>query len=74
MSLLGLYGEDERINANLHQLVRAMVQYKRDFEMSIYPEAAQAFLNDSSKATYNPDAAKDAWDRVLSFYSRTLRA
>ena len=73
--VLGLYGgEDERIDATLDQLVRAMVQYKKDFEMRIYPGAAHAFFNDTSKVTYNPGAAKDAWDRVLRFYSRTLKA
>jgi carboxymethylenebutenolidase len=72
--VLGLYGaEDQRINANLDQLVRAMVQEKKDFEMRICPGAAHAFFNDTNKITYNPDAAKDAWDRVLRFYSRTLR-
>ncbi len=73
--VLGLYGgDDERINASLDQLVRAMAQNKKDFEMRIYPGAAHAFFNDTSKVTYNPSAAKDSWDRVLRFYSRTLKA
>jgi carboxymethylenebutenolidase len=73
--VLGLYGaEDQRINTGLDQLVRAMTQYKKDFEMRIYPGAAHAFFNDTSKVTYNAEAAKDAWDRVLRFYARTLQA
>jgi carboxymethylenebutenolidase len=73
--VLGLYGaEDERINTSLDQLVRAMTQNKKDFEMRIYHGAGHAFFNDTNKFTYNPAAAKDAWDRVLRFYSRTLRA
>jgi len=72
-SVLGIYGgEDARINSNLDQLVKAMVEYKKDFEMRIYPGAPHAFFNDTSKATYKPDAAKDAWDMVLRFFARTL--
>ncbi len=71
--ILGLYGgDDERINANLDKLVKAMTTYKKDFEMRIYPGAPHAFFNDTNKQTYREEAAKDAWDRVLRFYSRTL--
>ncbi|HZU66662.1 MAG TPA: dienelactone hydrolase family protein [Ktedonobacteraceae bacterium] len=68
------YGaEDMRINAHLDTLVKAMVTYKKDFEMRIYPHAGHAFFNDTTPM-YNETAAKDAWQRVLSFYERTLRA
>jgi carboxymethylenebutenolidase len=70
--VLGLYGgDDERINATLDQLVKAMTQYKKDFEMRIYPGAPHAFFNDTSP-TYREQAAKEAWERVLRFYGRTL--
>jgi carboxymethylenebutenolidase len=73
--VMGLYGgEDERISSAVDQLVKAMVQSKKDFEMRIYPGAMHAFFNDTSKATYNADAARDAWDRVLRFLSRTLKS
>ena len=72
--VLGIYGgEDQRINASLDQLVKAMAQYKKDFEMRIYPGASHAFFNDTNKITYNPSAAKEAWDRVLRFFARTLK-
>lgn len=72
-SVLGVYGgDDARINSNLEELVRAMVKYKKDFEMRIYPGAPHAFFNDTSKATYRESSAKDAWDRVLRFFNRTL--
>lgn len=73
--VLGIYGgEDERINAKLDQLVKAMIEYKKDFEMRIYPGAPHAFFNDTSSTTYRERAAKDAWDRVLRFFGRTLLA
>jgi len=73
--VLGLYGaEDTRINADLDKLVKAMADYKKDFEMRIYPGAPHAFFNDRNPTTYREAAARDAWDRVLRFYRRTLMA
>lgn len=70
--VLGNYGaEDMRINAQLDELVKAMVMYKKDFEMRIYPNAAHALFNDATPL-YNEAAARDAWERVLRFYTRAL--
>jgi carboxymethylenebutenolidase len=70
--VLGNYGaEDMRINAHLDELVKAMVTYKKDFEMRIYPNAGHGFFNDTTPM-YNEAAAKDAWGRVLRFYTRAL--
>src|SRR2546421_5023007 len=60
-----------RRNNHLDELVKAMVTYKKDFEMRIYPNAAHAFFNDTAPM-YQEAAAKDAWERVLRFYKRTL--
>src|SRR6267143_1144307 len=74
-SVLGLYGADDtRINADLDKLVKAMAEYKKDFEMRIYPGAAHAFFNDTNGTTYREAAARDAWDCVVRFYRRTLMA
>ena len=71
--VLGIYGgEDVRINSNLYRLVKAMTEYKKDFEMKIYSGAAHAFFNDTSKATYRETSAKDAWDRTLRFLKKSL--
>jgi carboxymethylenebutenolidase len=70
--VLGIYGaEDLRINMHLDELVQAMVTYKKDFEMRIYPNAAHAFFNETIPM-YREAAARDAWERVLRFYKRTL--
>ncbi len=74
-AVLGLYGaEDARINAGLGNLAKAMAEYKKDFEMRVYPGAGHAFFNDTNPTTYRKEAAVDAWDRVLRFYRRTLSA
>lgn len=71
--VLGIYGaEDMRINMHLDELVKAMVKYKKDFEMRIYPGAAHAFFNDTIPSMYREAAAKDAWERVLRLYRSML--
>ncbi|MGD0638018.1 MAG: dienelactone hydrolase family protein [Nitrososphaerales archaeon] len=71
---LGNYGgEDAGLNATLDQLVGAMVKYKKDFEMKIYPGAPHAFFNETSPATYREAAAKEAWERSLRFLDRALK-
>ena len=71
--VLGLYGgEDTRINSKLNELVTVMTADKKDFEMKIYPGAPHAFFNETNKVGYRETAAKDAWDRSLRFFKRTL--
>jgi carboxymethylenebutenolidase len=72
--VLGVYGaEDQRVNSHLDELVRSMTQYKKDFEMRIYPGAGHAFFNDTSATTYREKPAHQAWEQVLHFYQRTLQ-
>lgn len=74
-SVLGIYGGmDKRINAGLPDLVKAMAEYEKDFEMRIYPGCPHAFFNDTNPSVYRAEAARDAYDRVLRFYARTLKA
>ena len=71
--VLGLYGgEDMRINSELDKLVSAAVRYKKDFAMKIYPGARHAFFNDTNKTTYSEASAKDAWERILRFFEKSL--
>jgi carboxymethylenebutenolidase len=71
--VLGCYGADDlRINQNLDKLVKAMTDYKKDFEMKIYPGAAHAFFNDTRPQVYREGPAKDSWERVLRFYKTYL--
>ncbi len=71
--VLGLYGgEDMRINSSLDKLVAAMAHYKKDFQMKFYPGAPHAFFNDTNKTTYREEAAKDAWDWALRFFTHSL--
>jgi carboxymethylenebutenolidase len=42
------------------------------FEATIYEQAGHAFFNDTSPSAYQPDAAADAWDKLLRFLAAEL--
>ncbi len=65
-------GEDERINAGVPTLVEAMVKYKKQFSMKIYKGAQHSFFNET-RPSYNKEAADDAWESSLAFFSKHLK-
>ncbi|BBD73844.1 carboxymethylenebutenolidase [Sulfodiicoccus acidiphilus] len=70
--VMGLYaGEDLYINSGLPELMSAVVKYKKDFELKLYPGAVHAFFNDT-RPTYNEAAARDAWERTLRLFRGAL--
>ena len=72
-AIFGIYaGEDSSINTGLPTLMDAVVKYKPDFMMKIYPGTFHAFFNDSGMS-YHKEAASDAWNKTLSFYGKYLR-
>jgi carboxymethylenebutenolidase len=72
--VLGLYGElDTRITSTVPAFAEAMAEAGKSFEHHIYPDAPHAFFNDT-RPSYRIGAARDAWARTLSFFSRTLAA
>ncbi len=71
--VLGLYGGlDKRINEHIHELVKALVDFDKVFEIVVYKGAAHAFFNDTGR-NYVEEAAKDARERVLKFFSANLK-
>lgn len=73
--VLGLYGaEDLRVNAHLDEFVGAVARYKKDFELKIYSGAAHAFFNETRPEVYREGPARDAWQRILNLFQRTLAA
>ena len=68
--VLGLYGgDDHRITDGIPALAETMQRAGKSFEHYVYPGAPHAFFNDT-RATYRPEAAADAWQRVLAFLPR----
>lgn len=66
--VLGLYGgQDPRITDTVPDFADAMRRYGKSFTYHVYPDAPHAFFNDTRNATFRPQAAQDAWQRVLAF-------
>lgn len=72
--VLAIYGELDR------GVSPAVAQQRADMmdaagvahEMIIYPGAQHAFFNDTRPAAYHPEAAADAWRRMIALFRRTL--
>ncbi len=72
-AVLGMYGEfDGRINGGIPAIEEAMQANNKIYEKMIYPNADHAFHNDTG-ARYNPEAAKDAWERMLAWFEKYVR-
>ncbi len=71
-AVLGIYaGRDERINAGLPALREALQRAGVVHEIVIYPDVDHAFFNDTGPR-YNPQAARQAWERALDWFRRYL--
>ncbi|WP_375384924.1 dienelactone hydrolase family protein [uncultured Microbacterium sp.] len=71
--VLALYGQHDPALIDALPEVRAtMAAAGVDFTPVVYPDAGHAFFNDSNAQRYEPDAAADAWARVLLFLSEKL--
>ncbi|HTT26350.1 MAG TPA: dienelactone hydrolase family protein [Thermoplasmata archaeon] len=71
--VLGHYGgEDHRITDTVPELVKRMAEADVPFNHYVYPGAAHAFFNDARPTTYQPEAARLAWDRTLRFFEMTM--
>ena len=66
--LLFFGGRDEYVPTEAIEQVRATHP-----DVVLYPEAQHGFMRDGSPS-YDPDAAADAWGRLLTFFGTHLRA
>jgi carboxymethylenebutenolidase len=66
---LGLYGREDALipNADVDELEARLAEQGQPFEIVRYAGAGHAFLNDTRPALYRPEAAADAWRRLLAF-------
>ncbi len=73
--ILGNYaGADMAITeSDINLLKQTLTKYGKEFDIKVYPGAPHAFFNDT-RESYRVDAAKDAWERTLGFFEKTLKA
>ena len=71
-AVLGLYGaDDQRITGQEPELVKALADSGKTYEMKVFDGANHAFFNDTGER-FNPDAAKEAWSYTLDWYDQYL--
>ena len=50
----------------------ALRKHGKTFETKTYPGTEHAFFNDTRPEVYRPEAAKDAWDKMLTLFRENL--
>jgi carboxymethylenebutenolidase len=72
--VLGLFAE--RDSSVTPEAVRSLEQQLhaagKQIETHVYPGVDHAFFNDERPEVYNPEAARDAWERTLRFLRQHL--
>ncbi len=73
--VLGNFGaEDHGIPPDaVRAFEKAMQDAGKTIDVKIYDGAGHAFENPNNKGGYRPDAAVDAWARMLGFFAKTLK-
>ncbi len=73
--VLGLFGErDDFVSPDAVQaLDRQLSEAGKEHDFTIYPGADHAFFNHRRPEVYNPEAAEDAWGKVLAFFGQHLQ-
>ncbi|MBE9179079.1 alpha/beta fold hydrolase [Oculatella sp. LEGE 06141] len=74
--VLGIFGEkDSSVPPDVVQALETNIRNAGGaIETHTYPNANHAFFNDSRPEVYNPTAAKDAWERTLTFLNDRISA
>ena len=59
-------------NEQTEQIEQELIKHNIDHEVFRYQGATHGFMCDRRPKSYNPDAAKDAWKKVLDLFSQKL--
>lgn len=71
-AVIAFYGaRDQRVNAGIPGFQQAMSAAGRSFEHHVYDNAGHAFFNDDAPS-YDANAARDSYARLLAFFAWTL--
>lgn len=72
--LSAFFGEEDSLIplADVDELERTLKTLPLRTEVTRYPGAGHAFMNDSRPQMYRPEAARDAWARMIEFFRAEL--
>jgi carboxymethylenebutenolidase len=72
-AVYAIYGEqDERVNASRDRAESALQAAGLTYEIQTFAGAGHAFFNDTGQR-YNPEAAQQAWQKMLDWFNQHLR-
>ncbi len=70
--IVGSYPENDFTAQQARALEPVLERYEIPHDLKIYPNARHSFFNDQGQS-FNPDAAADAWKRMLAFFELHLK-
>jgi carboxymethylenebutenolidase len=72
--LLAFFGGDDAFipEDDVRLLEQRVASSPHSTEVVLYPGAGHAFANDTRREAYHPQAASDAWERMLAFFREFL--
>jgi len=71
--ILAIYaGEDEFMNRRVPNFIDAATKAGKDLTLRTFPGVKHGFFDDTKRATYNQEAAREAWAITGRFLGRTL--
>lgn len=72
--VLGLYGAEDALIpvSDVRRLEAGLARAPYPSQVVLYPGAGHAFMNDTRPDAYRPEAARDAWRRMVGFLRRHL--
>jgi carboxymethylenebutenolidase len=72
--LLAFYGDRDQFVplSDVEELRRRLDASGQPTEVVVYPGAGHAFVNDTRPDAHRPDAARDAWTRMVAFFREHL--
>jgi carboxymethylenebutenolidase len=72
--VVGIFGEGDNIISvdNVARFRNQLEKSKKSYHIRIYPDVPHGWLNDTMPGRYRAEAAKDAWQFLLSFLGKSL--
>ncbi len=65
--IVGSYPANDFTSSGSHSLDLALDRANIPHDIKVYPDSKHSFFNDQGR-NHNPEAARDAWQRVLAFF------
>ena len=72
--VLALFGRDDPFipASDVEAFARQLEKSGQPHEVAVYDGAGHAFMNDTRPEMYRPEAARDAWGRMIAWFRRHL--